>query len=333
MRWRKASLRGCRLIFSRSSMAPPLTSSHSVSGSWSSAAARAGLDVAAFALLAFDLDFDCAPAAGQANPAPTMHARLQYNPLRNREIGRDAMAKQSIRKRMLVTGGAGYIGSHCAVALLEAGCEVLIADNLCNSHAEVVDRIERLTGGRPAFERIDLREARAVNELFARHPIDTVIHFAGLKAVGESTAQPLRYYDNNVVGTLRLLEAMHAHGVRRIVFSSSAAMYGAPDAAPVGEQAPLRPHSPYGHTKLAIENMLLGLAAAESDWWIALLRYFNPVGAHPSGIIGEDPSGVPQNLMPFLTQAVAGRLPELRVFGGDYPTAPPCGTTFMSSTW
>jgi UDP-glucose 4-epimerase len=234
------------------------------------------------------------------------------------------MRKSGIPERVLVTGGTGYIGSHCVVALLEAGRDVVIADNLSNSRAEVVDRIERLAGKRPAFERIDLRDAAAVDELFSRYPIDTVVHFAGLKAVGESVAQPLRYYDNNVAGTLRLLEAMQARGVRKMVFSSSCTVYGAPDAVPVAEGAPLRPQSPYGHTKLAVENILRDLAAAESGWRIALLRYFNPIGAHPSALIGEQPGGIPDNLMPYLTQVVAGRLPELRVFGGDYAT--PDGT-------
>jgi UDP-glucose 4-epimerase len=234
------------------------------------------------------------------------------------------MGKSGLRKRVLVTGGTGYIGSHCVVALLEAGHDVVIADNLSNSRVEVLDRIERLAGERPAFEKMDLRDAPAVKDLFARHPIVTVIHFAGLKAVGESVAQPLRYYDNNVVGTLRLIEAMLAHGVRNIVFSSSCTVYGAPDSVPVGEAAPLRPQNPYGHTKLAIENILRDVSGAQAGWRIALLRYFNPIGAHPSGVIGEDPNGIPDNLMPYLTRVVAGALPELRVFGGDYPT--PDGT-------
>jgi UDP-glucose 4-epimerase len=234
------------------------------------------------------------------------------------------MKNSSIRKRVLVTGGTGYIGSHCVVALLQAGHEVLIADNLSNSRVEVVDRVERLAGKRPAFERVDLRDAPALGELFARHAIDTVIHFAGLKAVGESVAQPLRYYDNNVVGTLRLLEAMQARGVRKMVFSSSCTVYGVPDAVPVGEGAPLRPQSPYGHSKLAVENLLRDLAAAQSGWRVAVLRYFNPIGAHPSGLIGEAPDGIPNNLLPYMTQVAAGRLPELRVFGGDYAT--PDGT-------
>jgi UDP-glucose 4-epimerase len=225
---------------------------------------------------------------------------------------------------ILVTGGTGYIGSHCAAALLQAGREVVVADNLSNSREETIGRIGRLAGRPPAFERVDLRDAPALERLFARHAVDTVIHFAGLKAVGESVAQPLRYYDNNVTGSLRLLEAMQAHGVRRIVFSSSCTVYGAPDAVPVAEGAPLRPQSPYGHTKLAVESMLRDLAGAQAGWRVALLRYFNPIGAHPSGLLGEDVNGIPNNLMPYLTQAVAGRLPALRVFGGDYPT--PDGT-------
>ena len=225
---------------------------------------------------------------------------------------------------MLVTGGTGFIGSHCVVALLQGGCEVVIVDNLSNSREETIGRIERLAGRRPAFERFDLRDAPALERLFARHPVDTVIHFAGLKAVGESVAHPLRYYDNNVMGSLRLLEAMQAHGVRNIVFSSSCTVYGTPDAVPVAETAPLRPQSPYGRTKLAIESMLRDLASGEPGWRVALLRYFNPIGAHPSGLIGEDVSGIPDNLMPYVTQAAAGRLPALSVFGGDYPT--PDGT-------
>jgi UDP-glucose 4-epimerase len=234
------------------------------------------------------------------------------------------MTKSSIRKRVLVTGGTGYIGSHCAVALLEAGHDVLIVDNLSNSRRETLDRIARLAGKRPSFERADLRDAAALNAIFAGGAIQAVLHFAGLKSVGESVREPSRYHDNNVIGSQRLLEAMREHGVHRIVFSSSCTVYGTPDSVPVDERAPLRPQSPYGETKLGVENMLRSVAATDSAWRVALLRYFNPIGAHPSGLIGEDPNGVPENLMPYVTQVAAGRLKELRIFGADYPT--PDGT-------
>ena len=225
---------------------------------------------------------------------------------------------------ILVTGGAGYIGSHTVVALLQAGHELVIFDNLSNSSIRVLERIERIAGVRPAFVEGDIRDAGAMAAVFKAWPITAVIHFAGLKAVGESVAQPMRYYDNNLVGTLRLCEAMAEAGVRNLVFSSSATVYGDPHAVPIREDFPLQATNPYGRTKLQIEEMLRDFAASDPAWRIALLRYFNPVGAHASGLIGEDPRGIPNNLMPFVTQVAIGRRPELSVFGNDYPT--PDGT-------
>jgi UDP-glucose 4-epimerase len=225
---------------------------------------------------------------------------------------------------ILVTGGAGYIGSHTVVALLQAGHELVIFDNLSNSSIRVLERIERIAGVRPAFVEGDIRDAGAMAAVFKAWPITAVIHFAGLKAVGESVAQPMRYYDNNLVGTLRLCEAMAEAGVRNLVFSSSATVYGDPHAVPIREDFPLQATNPYGRTKLQIEEMLRDFAASDPAWRIALLRYFNPVGAHASGLIGEDPRGIPNNLMPFVTQVAIGRRPELSVFGDDYPT--PDGT-------
>ena len=230
------------------------------------------------------------------------------------------MTQQSI----LVTGGAGYIGSHTVVELLEAGRDVVVFDNLCNSSASVLERIEQITGKRPTFIEGDIRDRAALDQAFRQHRIDAVIHFAGLKAVGESVAQPVRYYDNNVVGTLRLLEAMTEAGVRDLVFSSSATVYGDPHAVPIVEDFPLQATNPYGRSKLMIEEILRDLARADESWRFVLLRYFNPVGAHPSGLIGEDPQGIPNNLMPFVAQVAVGRRNELSVFGNDYPT--PDGT-------
>jgi UDP-glucose 4-epimerase len=229
-----------------------------------------------------------------------------------------------MRATVLVTGGAGYIGSHAVVALIEAGCEPVVLDNLCNSHEEALARIERISGKRPEFHRADVRDAAALDKVFGKYRFDAVMHFAGLKAVGESVAQPLQYYENNVGGTLELCEAMQRHGVRNVVFSSSATVYGNQEATPIREDASTGPTNPYGRTKLIIEDILRDLAASEPGWQVALLRYFNPVGAHESGLIGEDPQGIPNNLMPYACQVAAGRLAELRVFGGDYPT--PDGT-------
>ncbi len=225
---------------------------------------------------------------------------------------------------VLVTGGAGYIGSHSCVELLHAGEQVVIVDNLANSSAEAVNRVRELGGADVAFHEVDLRDAASLDAVFAGHAIDAVIHFAGLKSVGESVAEPLRYYDNNVTGTVNLLASMEKHGVHRLVFSSSATVYGDPDVVPIAEDAPLGPINPYGRTKLMIEEILGDVAASSPAWKVILLRYFNPVGAHESGRIGEDPVGVPNNLMPFIMQVAAGRFPEINVFGDDYDT--PDGT-------
>lgn len=221
---------------------------------------------------------------------------------------------------ILVTGGTGYIGSHTVVELLDAGADLLIVDNLSNSKLAVLDRIESITGRRPAFVQADIRDRAAMRELFASHAISEVIHFAGLKAVGESVAQPLRYYDNNVQGSLVLFQTMAEAGVKKLVFSSSATVYGDPHTVPIIEDFPLQATNPYGRSKLMIEEILRDLAIADPSWRIALLRYFNPVGAHSSGLIGEDPNGIPNNLMPFIAQVAVGKRPELSVFGNDYPT-------------
>ena len=228
------------------------------------------------------------------------------------------------RSVILVTGGCGYIGSHTVVELLNAGAVLVIADNLSNSKPAVLDRIERITGRRPVFVEVDIRDREGLRGVFSRFPISDVIHFAGLKAVGESVAQPLRYYDNNIYSTLVLLETMAEFGVKRLVFSSSATVYGDPHAVPISEGFPLQATNPYGRSKLMIEEILRDLVAADAEWRVALLRYFNPVGAHASGLIGEDPNGIPNNLMPFIAQVAVGKRPELSVFGSDYPT--PDGT-------
>ena len=224
-------------------------------------------------------------------------------------------------KTLLVTGGAGYIGSHTCVELLQAGYGVVVADNLCNSRREVFGRIERIAGRAVTFHECDVRDAAALRGIFGEHAIDAVLHFAGLKAVGESVDRPIEYYDNNVGGTLALCRAMAEAGVRKLVFSSSATVYGDPDAVPVREDHPLRPTNPYGHSKAMIETILQDLFRSDPAWKIALLRYFNPVGAHESGLIGEDPGGVPNNLLPFIAQVAVGRREALNVYGNDYPTA------------
>lgn len=235
--------------------------------------------------------------------------------------------------RILVTGGAGYIGSHTCVELLAAGHEVVVVDNLDNASEEALVRVRELAGltaddRRLVFHRVDCCDAPALAQVFADGPADrpiaAVIHFAGLKAVGESTQVPLRYYRNNLIATLNLLDQMAAQGCRRLVFSSSATVYGDPDTVPITEDAPLRTTNPYGRTKLVIEDMLRDLCVAQDDWQVVLLRYFNPVGAHPSGRIGEDPQGIPNNLMPFIAQVAVGRREQLQVFGDDWPT--PDGT-------
>jgi UDP-glucose 4-epimerase len=227
---------------------------------------------------------------------------------------------------ILVTGGAGYIGSHACVALLEAGFRVVVVDNLCNSHPLALQRVQDITGLPLIFEQSDIRDRAAMDELFARHDIAAVLHFAGLKAVGESCQKPLLYYENNVSGTVHLLQAMQQAGVRRMIFSSSATVYGFPDRMPVNEATPLAAYNPYGRTKQMIEQILGDLCSSgtEDHWQIALLRYFNPAGAHESGLIGEDPHGIPNNLLPYVAQVAAGRLEWLPVFGDDYPT--PDGT-------
>lgn len=225
---------------------------------------------------------------------------------------------------ILVTGGTGYIGSHAVVELMAAGYEVFIADNLSNSKASVLDRIARITGIRPGFAEIDMRDREAMHQLFAEHEFDAVMHFAGLKAVGESVQKSLMYYDHNVAGSVILFNAMLEAGVEKLVFSSSATVYGDPTEVPIRENAPLSAANPYGRSKLMIEDILRDAEKSDPQWRIALLRYFNPVGAHPSGLLGEDPNGVPNNLMPYVTQVAVGKLKELSVFGNDYPT--PDGT-------
>ena len=225
---------------------------------------------------------------------------------------------------VLLTGGAGYIGSHTCVVLLENGYDVVVVDNLCNSSQESLRRVEKITGQPVAFYRSDLRDETAMNDIFRRHSIDAVIHFAGLKSVAESVDQPLAYYENNINSTLVLCAVMQKHEVKNFVFSSSATVYGNPETVPIDENAPVRPFNPYGRTKLFIEEILKDLYAADNSWNIALLRYFNPVGAHPSGRIGEDPADIPNNLMPYVSQVAVGKLPELQVFGNDYDT--PDGT-------
>ena len=227
---------------------------------------------------------------------------------------------------ILVTGGAGYIGSHTCVELLNNGFDVVVVDNLCNSKIESIRRIESITGKSVVFHQVDINDQAALTRIFQDHAIAAVIHFAGLKAVGESCQIPLQYYHNNISGTLVLLEVMAQHGVKRLVFSSSATVYGDPHSVPITEDFPLSATNPYGRTKLFIEDILRDASAADSlnqaefPWQITLLRYFNPVGAHASGLIGEDPNGIPNNLMPYLSQVAIGKLPILSVFGNDYPT-------------
>jgi UDP-glucose 4-epimerase len=225
---------------------------------------------------------------------------------------------------ILVTGGAGYIGSHTCVELLNAGYEVTVFDNFCNSQPEALARVERITGKKPMLVQGDIRDGAALQAALRQSGATAVIHFAGLKAVGESVAQPLAYYDNNVVGTLRLLEAMAAYDVKTLVFSSSATVYGDPQRLPLTEDHPLSTTNPYGQTKLVIEEMLRDLQRSDASWRMGTLRYFNPVGAHASGLIGEDPQGTPNNLLPFVAQVAVGRRAFLNVWGDDYAT--PDGT-------
>ena len=226
--------------------------------------------------------------------------------------------------RVLVTGGVGYIGSHTCIELLNAGHEVVVVDNLCNSKISVLDRIKKISGKSVTFYNLDVRDKPALSAVFDKHAIDAAIHFAGLKSVGESVSMPLEYYNNNIVSTLILAEVMDEHKVFKLVFSSSATVYGDPASVPIRENFPLSATNPYGRSKLILEEMLRDLPVAKADWHIALLRYFNPVGAHSSGLIGEDPNGIPNNLMPYVSQVAVGKLKELSVFGGDYST--PDGT-------
>lgn len=227
--------------------------------------------------------------------------------------------------KLLITGGAGFIGSHTVVELLNAGHEIVVLDNLSNSSVASLNRVEKITGKSVIFIEGDIRDRPVLDALFGAHDIDAVVHFAGLKAVGESVRQPLRYYDNNVGGTITLTEAMADAGVRRIVFSSSATVYGEPETMPIAETCPVgNPTNPYGSSKLMVERILQDLAKSDPQWSVAILRYFNPAGAHESGYIGEDPNGIPNNLLPYITQVAVGKLEKLAIFGSDYPT--PDGT-------
>jgi len=226
--------------------------------------------------------------------------------------------------RILATGGAGYIGSHTCVELLRNGHEVVVVDNLQNSKHEAVRRVQAIAGRELIFFQADLRDKAELEKIFRQHRVDAVIHFAGLKAVGESTRLPLEYFQNNITGTLTLCEVMRPAGVKTIVFSSSATVYGCPKTVPITEDFPLSATNPYGRTKLMIEEILGDLYASDSSWNIAILRYFNPVGSHASGRIGEDPNGIPNNLFPYISQVAIGRLKEVSVYGNDYPT--PDGT-------
>ncbi len=222
--------------------------------------------------------------------------------------------------RILVTGGAGYIGSHTCVELLNAGYDIVVLDNLSNASEKSLEVIKRLTGKDFPFYKVDLLDYEATERVFAENKIDSVIHFAGLKAVGESTQIPIRYYHNNITGTLHLVEIMEKHNVYNLVFSSSATVYGTPKTVPILEDFPLSTTNPYGSTKLMIENILQDVYKANNKWSITLLRYFNPIGAHKSGNIGEDPKGIPNNLLPYVAQVAVGRLEYVHVFGDDYPT-------------
>jgi len=225
-----------------------------------------------------------------------------------------------MKSKILITGGAGYIGSHTCIELLAAGFELVVIDNLCNSKLEAVRRVENIAGKPVEFMKLDVRDRAGLRELFNKHSLSAVIHFAGLKAVGESVEKPLEYYDANVTGSLVLFEVMAEAGVKSLVFSSSATVYGDPHTVPILEDFPLSVTNPYGRSKLMIEEILRDLFKADAGWRIALLRYFNPVGAHSSGMIGEDPNGIPNNLMPIVSQVAIGKRAALSVFGNDYPT-------------
>ena len=226
--------------------------------------------------------------------------------------------------KILVTGGTGYIGSHTCVELLQKGYEVVVFDNLYNSKRDVVDKIEKITGKKITFYKADMLDKESMRPVFAEHTFDAVIHFAGLKAVGESVEKPLLYYKNNIAGTLNLCEMMNEYGCKKIIFSSSATVYGLPETVPITEDFPLSTTNPYGSTKLMLEGILSDLCVPDKEWSVVLLRYFNPIGAHESGLLGESPNGIPNNLMPYIMQVAVGKLPELGVFGNDYDT--PDGT-------
>ena len=226
---------------------------------------------------------------------------------------------------ILVSGGTGFIGSHTCVELIEAGYDIAVFDNLSNSKTKSLDRVEQICGVRPRFYEVDMLDREGLEDIFQKEDITAVMHFAGLKAVGESVAKPWEYYHNNITGTLILLDVMRQHGCKTIVFSSSATVYGDPAFVPITEDCPLgTPTNPYGKTKAMLESIMMDMQAADDEWNIALLRYFNPIGAHPSGLIGEDPNGIPNNLMPYITQVASGKLECLGVFGDDYDT--PDGT-------
>lgn len=225
---------------------------------------------------------------------------------------------------ILVTGGAGYIGSHTCVELLNEGYEIVVVDNLSNSKEEALNRVKKITNKEFEFYKVDLLDKESLREVFRKSQIDAVIHFAGLKAVGESVEQPLKYYHNNITGTLILCEIMQEFGINKIVFSSSATVYGKPKSVPIQEDFPLQATNPYGRTKQMLEEILRDLNIADNNWSISILRYFNPIGAHESGLIGEDPNGIPNNLMPYISQVAVGKLEKLKVFGNDYDT--PDGT-------
>ena len=226
--------------------------------------------------------------------------------------------------KILVTGGTGYIGSHTCVELLQKGYEVVVFDNLYNSKRDVVDKIEKITGKKITFYKADMLDKESMRPVFAEHTFDAVIHFAGLKAVGESVEKPLLYYKNNIAGTLNLCEMMNEYGCKKIIFSSSATVYGSPETVPITEDFPLSTTNPYGSTKLMLEGILSDLCVPDKEWSVVLLRYFNPIGAHESGLLVESPNGIPNNLMPYIMQVAVGKLPELGVFGNDYDT--PDGT-------
>lgn len=222
--------------------------------------------------------------------------------------------------KVLVTGGAGYIGSHTCVELLNIGKEIVIVDNLSNSKIEAIDKIKKITGKDFKFYQTDILDEEGLDKIFTENEIDSVIHFAGLKAVGESVAKPIEYYTNNVAGTLTLLKVMKKHGVNKMVFSSSATVYGDPARVPITEDMPLSTTNPYGATKLMIEDILRDVCVSDKEFKVIILRYFNPIGAHESGLIGEDPNGIPNNLMPYISKVAAGKLKELSIFGNDYET-------------